>query len=82
MNGVKFGTTTFYIVENTPKRDIICDVVVGRTAIGNSRFYSIDVRDGTLFDRVTNESIPLAPCTLVMGEMLVPIHTPLTQQAT
>ena len=48
-NGHYFGYSCFYIVDDTNKSDIMCDIVIGRTTLATSEYPIVDTRTGRLY---------------------------------
>ena len=59
--GQYFGEVRFYVVEDTAKADICCDIVLGRVALAKSLYPQIDTVSGKLYNLITYRSIQCSP---------------------
>ena len=63
--GTYVTKTLMYIVANTPKKDVVCDVVIGRGSLSTSEYPCIDVRGRGSIYNPKNKGIKIlcSPCT-------------------
>ena len=63
-NGVYITKTLIYIAANTREKDIVCDIVIGRSSLATGEFPLIDMRgSGLLCNNDKNTSVLCSPCT-------------------
>ena len=60
------GRTFVYVVQNTPRDDIICDFVLGRATLAESAYPYVDVRgQGSIYNEVTKKRLMCLPCHFI-----------------
>jgi hypothetical protein len=64
-NGKSLGDTLIYVVDDTPEKDITCDMVIGRSTMAASKYNCIDTKKGTLFNKQTGDEIRCLPAQFV-----------------
>jgi hypothetical protein len=75
-DGHEFGVGCFYIVEDDEHRDIICDVILGRTSIAASNYPIVDTRDGRLINIDTTQYVQCLEGKSIVGPNGKPILQP------
>jgi hypothetical protein len=64
-DGTSLGDSLVYVVDDSGKEDITCDMVLGRSTMASSRFNCIDTKKGALFDKQSGDEIQCLPAQFI-----------------
>ena len=76
INGHEFAHSCFYVVDDTDKADIMCDVVIGRSTIASSNYPLLDNKEGKLYNNSLTQYIQCADACTARGDQGKPIVRP------
>jgi transposase InsO family protein len=62
--GVLIASTLIYVAEDTDKKDIICDMIIGRSTMATSKYSCIDLKGtGALISNQKGDAHSVIPCS-------------------